>query len=77
MIPLTEQRRANRLLHAIANRIDDFRIEFHGDRTKGTGIDELVEQAKALMLDAAARTSLMGLTDADQKKLAKALKLKR
>jgi hypothetical protein len=73
MIPVTEQRRANRQLHSIADKIDAFMVEFRDEATKGTGIDELVEQAKALLEDAAARTPLMGLTPAEQAKLAKAL----
>jgi hypothetical protein len=67
----------NRQLHSIADKIDDFTAEFRDEATKGTGIDELVKQAKALLEDAAARTPLMGLTAAEQAKLAKVLKRKR
>jgi len=76
-VSLIEQQRASRQLHAIADKIEGFTREFHGDATKGTGIDELVEQAKALIHDAASRTPLMGAPAAEQAKLAKALKLKR
>lgn len=38
MIPLNEQRRASKQLHAIADRIDAFRAEFRDDATKGTEI---------------------------------------
>ena len=77
MLSLNERRRAGQQLHAIADRIDGFTREFHGEATKGTGIDELVEQAKTLILDAASRSPLMGVSAAEQAKLAKALKLKR
>ena len=60
MVSLIEQQRASRQLHAIADKIEGFTREFHGDATKGTGIDELVEQAKVLIHDAASRTPLMG-----------------
>jgi len=50
-----------------------FTKEFLDEATSGTGIDELVAQAKALLLDAVARTPLMGLPAAEQTKLAKAL----
>ena len=73
---LIEQQRASRQLHAIADKIEGFTREFHGDATKGTGIDDLVEQAKALIIDAARRSPLMGVPATEQAKLAKALKLK-
>ena len=75
MIPLNEQRRASRQLHAIAEKIDGFTREFHDESTKGTGIEELVGEAKQMLLEAASRTPLMGLPAAEQAKLAKSLKL--
>jgi hypothetical protein len=74
MLTLNERRRAGRLLHAIADTIDAFRMEFRADATKGTGIDELLGQAQLLILDAASRSTLMGLPDGEQARLAKAIK---
>jgi len=49
-------------------------MEFPENATK---IDELLEQAKAMILSAVARTPLMGVDAKEQAKLAKTLKLRR